>query len=263
MILALSTTTEVASIALATGDRIVQTRFESRRELARTLMSRIDRLCLDAGVGTGSLTAIAVDRGPGSFTGARIGVATARALASALGLAIRTETSLAPCAGPRTPRGAAPPAGARGRGIQGGRDVRHALQLAGRRGVHAHPLAFEDAPEFARRHAGALLVGAVANPPFPVAHQLERPRAGTGLPRCRHLPPATGELPPGAWSPSRSGLPAPGRRGPGAPPLASGRRVRPAPAQGRRGGYRRHGAAVLHHPWPRATWWPISAGAAN
>jgi ribosomal-protein-alanine N-acetyltransferase len=203
VILALSTTTEVASIALATGDRIVQTRFESRRELARTLMSRIDRLCLDAGVGPGSLTAIAVDRGPGSFTGARIGVATARALASALGLAIRTETSLALLC--RAARHTAPSCGPHRlvlAAVESKADEMFVMPFSwlGAEASAPIPLAFEDAPEFARRHAGALLVGApwrnpavprsLTNWSEPAGRDWDYPDAATLATS------ATGELPP-------------------------------------------------------------------
>jgi tRNA threonylcarbamoyladenosine biosynthesis protein TsaB len=62
---------------------------------ARELMPAIATTMERAGVGYGDLDAIAVGIGPGTFTGLRIGIATARALAGANGLALRPVSSLA------------------------------------------------------------------------------------------------------------------------------------------------------------------------
>jgi tRNA threonylcarbamoyladenosine biosynthesis protein TsaB len=81
---------------------------------ARELMPAVADVMERAGLGYGDLEAIAVGVGPGTFTGLRIGVATARALASANGLRLRPVSSLAALAAGIEAEAAAEAAGAHG-----------------------------------------------------------------------------------------------------------------------------------------------------
>ena len=80
--LAFDTATSVATSALVDGDEVLGERVSR----AQTLLEDVDALLRQAGAHPSDLERLAVALGPGSFTGVRIGLATARGLALALEL---------------------------------------------------------------------------------------------------------------------------------------------------------------------------------
>ena len=80
--LAFDTATDVATSALVDDGEVLA----ERASLARTLLEDVDALLRQGGAHPRDLDALAVGIGPGSFTGVRIGLATARGLALALDL---------------------------------------------------------------------------------------------------------------------------------------------------------------------------------
>src|SRR5918998_5892007 len=85
LILGIETATEQVSVALG-GHEGVIARFEVARgrRHAEILTPAIDFVCAQADIGLDELGLIAVDVGPGLFTGMRVGLATGKALAQAL-----------------------------------------------------------------------------------------------------------------------------------------------------------------------------------
>ena len=85
-LLAIETTAAVASVALYADGEVVSVRYaDSSRKHAETLLPMIDGLLREHDLTVHRLDAFAVDIGPGSFTGVRIGVTVANALAYAAG----------------------------------------------------------------------------------------------------------------------------------------------------------------------------------
>ncbi len=70
----------------------------AREEQAALLIPRIEELLEEAGADVNELSGIVVGAGPGSFTGVRVGAATAKGLARALGVPLWTFSSLAAAA---------------------------------------------------------------------------------------------------------------------------------------------------------------------
>lgn len=84
--LALDTSGTFCVLALAEDDGGVRavSVFESKRALSRRLLGEVDGLLSRNGLTLSDMTAFAVGLGPGSFTGVRVGVTTAKTLAQVL-----------------------------------------------------------------------------------------------------------------------------------------------------------------------------------
>lgn len=61
---------------------------EARRDKSQKLLTTIDKLLSDSGKNLDDLTEIEVNRGPGSFTGLRVGLSVANALGWSLGIPV-------------------------------------------------------------------------------------------------------------------------------------------------------------------------------
>lgn len=89
MILTIRTDSDWAELGLfATVKNQHQLRWEAGRSLAETILVKIDELLDEAGTTYDQLTGIVVFKGPGSFTGLRIGATTGNAVAYAKELPI-------------------------------------------------------------------------------------------------------------------------------------------------------------------------------
>lgn len=80
-ILAIETSTTACSVALSVGESRFSRYSEEPRSHTRLIMAMVDAVLVEAGITVVALDAIAVTVGPGSFTGLRIGFATAQGLA--------------------------------------------------------------------------------------------------------------------------------------------------------------------------------------
>jgi tRNA threonylcarbamoyladenosine biosynthesis protein TsaB len=94
-ILAIETATRAGSVALLDSGRVIgQVLLDIAVTHSERLMAMVDRLLADCGLGPGDLEGLAVSAGPGSFTGLRVGLATAKGLAFALGIPVAPVPTL-------------------------------------------------------------------------------------------------------------------------------------------------------------------------
>ncbi len=90
----LETSTSNALIALSVNDVLYQTGIHSTKPQAEQLLICIDDLIHQANISLNELDYIAVSKGPGSFTGLRVAISAAQALAYALNIPIVAICSL-------------------------------------------------------------------------------------------------------------------------------------------------------------------------
>jgi tRNA threonylcarbamoyladenosine biosynthesis protein TsaB len=84
-VLGIDTSTLVSSVAIVVPDRVVaEFTLHTRKTHSERLMPTIQQMIADADLVPKDITGIAVSIGPGSFTGLRIGITTAKSMAFAL-----------------------------------------------------------------------------------------------------------------------------------------------------------------------------------
>src|SRR2546428_7612760 len=87
--LAIETATPAESVAMLEDDRLLaEASYDAKGSRAGLLLPTVDNVLRRAGVATKDLDAVAVSIGPGSFTGLRVGLATAKGLALGTGAAV-------------------------------------------------------------------------------------------------------------------------------------------------------------------------------
>ena len=95
IVLAVESATDVAGVALADeGGVLAEVKSAPGRRHAESIAPALAAVCHQAEVALSAVNAVVVDVGPGLFTGLRVGVATAKALAFALDVPVAPVTSL-------------------------------------------------------------------------------------------------------------------------------------------------------------------------
>lgn len=90
--LLIDTSTPVCRMTLVNGADRMEYTWDAGRMLAKNILGYIDEVLADAGVTYDDIGGLGVFRGPGSFTGLRIGLTVANTIASARSLPIVGET---------------------------------------------------------------------------------------------------------------------------------------------------------------------------
>ncbi len=95
LILHIETATDICSVALSEGDRQLSLVESGQERSHASLLNSFIRQALEqAGLGFKDLQGLAVSKGPGSYTGLRIGVSTAKGLAYALEIPLLASGTL-------------------------------------------------------------------------------------------------------------------------------------------------------------------------
>lgn len=95
LILHIETATDICSVALSHGDQELAIAESGPERSHATLLNSYIRECLkQSGKDMKQVDAVAVSKGPGSYTGLRIGVSTAKGIAYALGIPLLSSGTL-------------------------------------------------------------------------------------------------------------------------------------------------------------------------
>jgi tRNA threonylcarbamoyladenosine biosynthesis protein TsaB len=94
IVLAIETATPACAAALDAGGVVSDAVIDRDRRHTECLAPGIAALCAAAGVAPGAIERVVVDRGPGLYTGLRVGIATALGLSVATGAEIVAVTAL-------------------------------------------------------------------------------------------------------------------------------------------------------------------------
>lgn len=95
-ILCIETSASCCSVALFNGDELIHLEEETKKNShAELLLPFIEKCLLAANIKKSALDAIAISEGPGSYTGLRIGVSTAKGLCYALNIPLISIDTLA------------------------------------------------------------------------------------------------------------------------------------------------------------------------
>ena len=89
--LLIDTSTPTCRMTLVHNDEQINHTWDAGRMLAKNIFVYIDEIFLDAGITYDDLSGLGVFRGPGSFTGLRIGLTVANTIASARNIPIIGE----------------------------------------------------------------------------------------------------------------------------------------------------------------------------
>lgn len=109
LILALETTADVCGVAVVDEPGVLEVRaFRHRMRLSERLIGEVDSALREAGTRLEDVDGLGVGIGPGSFTGVRVGVMTAKTWADVLGLPVAGVSSLEAVAAACGPLGLAP-----------------------------------------------------------------------------------------------------------------------------------------------------------
>lgn len=184
-VLALTTSTPIASVAVVDEGRVLaEIAHGDPRGHAERLFDLVDRALAASGRSRSDIRLVACDVGPGSFTGARIGVASAKGIAEGLGVPLCGVVSLEAMAAEA--RAACPPHALVAAAIDAKKDELYVAVYDGERAL----LPPSHVP---RSTAGDHVLAAVAGRPFvSIADAEDLAGFAEGAARALVAPPAAG-----------------------------------------------------------------------